>query len=118
MVERKLWARLRNAQMAGASFRRQHPVGPFVLDFYCPSAKLGVELDGGQHAERIGYDAVRTRFLEAKGIRILRFWNHDVVGNMDGVLESVWREVTQRRGTQTPTRGAARPDLPLAGGGE
>ena len=95
-VERKLWARLRSAQMEGFSFRRQHPVGPFIVDFYCAPLKLAIELDGGQHADRRGYDAARTRFLETKGIHVIRFLNADVIGNVDGVLAAVHREVIHR----------------------
>jgi very-short-patch-repair endonuclease len=108
---------LRNAQLDGLSFRRQHPVGPYILDFYCATLKLAVELDGGQHAERIGYDAARTRFLAGKGIRVVRFWNNDVATNVDGVLESLLQTVERRRRELTLTRSAARSDLPLSGGG-
>jgi len=95
-VERKLWARLRSAQMEGFSFRRQHPIGPFIIDFYCAPLKLAIELDGGQHADRRGYDAARTRFLESKGIHVIRFWNTDVIENIEGVLAAAHREVIHR----------------------
>ncbi len=111
--EQKLWFRLRGTQMAGASFRRQHPVGPYVLDFYCPSAKLVVELDGDQHGtdKGLAHDAARTRFLNRKGIRVLRFANNDIKENLDGVCEGIYRALT-------PTRRASRADLPLSGGGK
>ena len=110
MVEQKLWLALRGAQM-GMSFRRQHPVGPYILD--CVRAKLAVELDGAQHADRKAYDEARTRFLQTKGIRVLRFWNNELVENYDGVVEIIRRDVEL-----TPTRPAAPGDLPLSGGGK
>ena len=96
LVERKLWSRLRAAQLGGFSFRRQHPIGPFIADFYCAPLKLVIELDGDQHAERRGYDAARTRFLESKGIDVLRFWNTELTTNFDSVLESIHREILRR----------------------
>ena len=96
LVERKLWSRLRGAQVGGFSFRRQHPIGPFIADFYCAPLKLVIELDGDQHAERRGYDAARTRFLESKGIDVLRFWNTELTTNFDSVLESIHREILRR----------------------
>jgi len=116
-VEWRFWAKVSAAQLEGASFRRQHPIGPYILDFYCAPLKLGVELDGGQHAERRGYDAARTRFLVGKGIHLLRFWNSDVVENLDGVLERLREEIIIREREVTPTRRAKRADLPLTGGG-
>jgi formamidopyrimidine-DNA glycosylase len=88
-VEKKLWRRLRNRQLLGMKFRRQHPVGKYIVDFYCDEAKLAIELDGGQHASSSGYDTARTEALERLGIRVLRFWNNEVLGNLDGVLERI-----------------------------
>lgn len=88
-AEQTLWARLRDRQLCGAKFRRQHPIGPFVTDFCCPKRKLVVELDGGQHAEEIAADQKRSRFLEAQGYRVLRFWNHDVLSDTASVLERI-----------------------------
>jgi len=112
--ERKLWAYLTSAKMDGFSFRRQHPVGPYILDFYCPAAKLAIELDGGQHSTDAGfaYDAARTCFLNAKGIRVVRFNNGDVTTNLDGVCEGIYRALQLN-----PTRGETRSDLPLSGVG-
>lgn len=109
--EQKLWFHLRGAQMNGMSFRRQHPVGPYILDFYCAAAKLAVELDGDQHGtvEGRAHDMTRAQFLLGKGIRVLRFPNHELRENLDGVLKTIYR-------TLTPTRHAARADLPLSGG--
>jgi very-short-patch-repair endonuclease len=80
---------LRNRQVAGAKFRRQSTIGSFVVDFLCAEARLIVELDGGQHSPES--DAARTAFLESQGYRILRFWNHEVIGNIEGVLETIAR---------------------------
>lgn len=92
--ERLLWSKLKNGQMEGLRFRRQHPVGPYILDFYCPELKLCVELDGHSHgldgAE--ARDARRTDYLEARGITVVRFWNDDVKSDLLSVVDSVLRE--------------------------
>ena len=88
-VEGKLWSRLRDRQLSGVKFRRQHPIGPFIVDFYCLERGLIVELDGSQHVQRNTADKRRTRFLEGLGYRVLRFWNNDVLSNFDGVLERI-----------------------------
>ena len=87
-AERKLWSVLRNRQLAGAKFRRQQPIGPFIADFVCQEHRLIVEADGGQHAD-YGGDDPRSAFLEGKGYRLLRFWNNDILGNVDGVAEVI-----------------------------
>ena len=87
-AERRLWKHLRDRQVAGAKFRRQMPIHPYVVDFVCLEAKLIVEVDGGQHAEP-GADRKRTTFLEGCGFRILRVWNHEVRENLDGVLLAI-----------------------------
>ena len=87
-AERKLWSALRNSQLAGAKFRRQQPIGPFVADFVCQERQLIIEADGGQHAADDA-DARRTQFLESKGYRVLRFWNNDILSNLDGVAELI-----------------------------
>jgi very-short-patch-repair endonuclease len=87
-AERKLWSALRNRQLDGAKFRRQQPIGPFIADFVCQERRLIVEADGGQHAESAG-DVRRTVFLESKGYRVLRFWNNDILTNLDGVAEII-----------------------------
>ena len=111
--EAKLWQVLRGTPL-GFSFRRQHPVGPYILDFYSPVLRLAIELDGDQHCEQRAYDERRTRFLNARGIRVFRFWNTEVNENLDGVCERI-SEVIR---TMTPTRNAARSDLPLLGRGK
>jgi very-short-patch-repair endonuclease len=90
-AEKRLWSAIRNSQ-TGYKFRRQFPIEPYIVDFFCFEQKLIIELDGGQHTEE--KDQERTYFLEQRDYRILRFWNHDVLGNIDGVLEMVgaaWR---------------------------
>jgi very-short-patch-repair endonuclease len=93
--EKLLWQRLRRRGVAGLKFRRQHPVGPYVLDFFCDEAGIGIELDGGGHAEpsRRTRDDDRARDLKRLGVRLLRFWNPDVLQNIDGVMERILRAV-------------------------
>ena len=91
-AESLLWQFLRSRQLAGAKFRRQHPLRGYILDFYCHEARLAVELDGAGHAEpeQAASDAERTRILRAEGIRVLRFWNNEVLQRTEGVLEAIW----------------------------
>ena len=88
-AERKLWSVLRGRQLAGAKFRRQVPIDRYFADFACLDAKLIVELDGGQHADQETYDNARTVRLEEIGWRVMRFWNNDVIENVDGVADDV-----------------------------
>jgi len=118
-VEMKVWQKLRNRQL-GVDFRRQHPVGNFVLDFYAPAVRLAVEIDGSQHAQTatIAGDQSRTRWLEERGVTVLRIWNSDVVQNVSGVLEVIAAKVAELQSSgMTPTR-RWRADLPLSGGGK
>lgn len=94
-AERKLWQRLRSRQVEGQKFRRQHPIGPYVVDFVCLEARLIVEVDGGQHANRLPYDRCRTEWLEARGFRVLRFWNHEVLGELDAVAKVIWHGLSE-----------------------
>ena len=87
-AENRLWFHLRNRALDGRKFRRQVPVGPYVVDFACVQARLAVELDGGQHAGNLK-DPARTAFLRKQGYRVLRFWNNDVLQRTDAVLEQV-----------------------------
>jgi very-short-patch-repair endonuclease len=98
--ERILWRHLRNRNFAGYKFRRQHPLDPYTLDFYCPSAKLAVELDGGGHNYSLGraHDRTRTTFLAQHGILVLRFWNHQVRKELDSVLQAIWLALERRCG--------------------
>jgi very-short-patch-repair endonuclease len=113
-AERKLWYVLERGQLASLSFRRQHPLGRFIIDFYCPAVQLAIELDGGQHNEgrhKIR-DDIRSRWLRGKGITVLRFWNNDVLQNIEGVWEEIARAAVLKLPPATPT-----PTLPLSGGG-
>ena len=87
-AERKLWFRLRSRSVLGFKFVRQEPIGPYVVDFICRERHLIVELDGGQHADS-KRDLVRDRWLADQNYRVLRFWNNDVMANVDGVLETI-----------------------------
>ena len=95
-AELRLWSHLRASQLGGTKFIRQHPIGPFVVDFACRSARLAIELDGGQHADNPA-DAARTAIIEAHGYRVIRFWNNDVLQNTDGVLTAILEELTLAR---------------------
>jgi very-short-patch-repair endonuclease len=88
-VEKALWQALRSRQLDTLKFRRQHPVGPFIADFCCVKSKLIIELDGGQHALDSDADEQRSDFLAQRGYRVLRFWNHEVLTNIQGVLERI-----------------------------
>ncbi|OQA46067.1 MAG: hypothetical protein BWY52_00984 [Chloroflexi bacterium ADurb.Bin325] len=93
-AERRLWARIRHGQIGGAHFRRQHAVGPFIVDFFCAEAKLVIEVDGGVHAEQADYDAARTAWLaEQKQYRVIRFTNEEVFEKLDAVVEKIWEAV-------------------------
>jgi very-short-patch-repair endonuclease len=92
-AERHLWRYLRREHLAGYRFRRQHPLAGYIVDFVCLSVGVVVELDGGQHAEAVAYDAQRTRLIEARGYRVLRFWNDDVLLRTDEVLAAILREL-------------------------
>ena len=112
-AETRLWRALRRGQFNGLRFRRQHPVGPFTLDFYCPSLRLAIELDGGQHAlQQKQADERRTRFLSEKNIAVIRYWNNDIFGNLRGVLADLITVIEKRTRVVTPS-----PTLPLSGGG-
>jgi len=101
-AERALWRRLKGRQIEDCKFRRQHPFGDYILDFVCLERMVVIELDGSQHADAVGYDARRTRLLEDAGFVVLRFWNNDVFGNMDGVLEMIHRQLVARATPSPP----------------
>ena len=85
LAEHKLWQQLRSGGLGGLWFRRQVPIGAYVVDFVCYDARLVVEVDSGQHAERQSQDAQRTAWLKAQGFRVLRFWNNEVLADMEAV---------------------------------
>jgi len=93
-AEERLWSRLRAKRFEGLKFHRQYPAGSYILDFYCPEKRLAVELDGGRHADpaQEGYDETRSRELSSLGIRVIRFWNDDVLKDTDAVMNVIGRE--------------------------
>jgi very-short-patch-repair endonuclease len=95
-AEKRLWQALRNRQLQGYKFRRQHSIPPYVVDFVCLEHRLIIELDGGQHAEAEGYDARRTIFLKELGYKVLRFWNNELFENTQGVLERVLEQLSSQ----------------------
>jgi very-short-patch-repair endonuclease len=94
-AERLLWGKLRGRRLAGGKFKRQVPIGRFIVDFCCADAWLIVELDGGHHGHdaAVEQDRLRTRDLEQCGYLVLRFWNHEVMGNLDGVCETIFNHL-------------------------
>ena len=113
-AEKRLWAILRNRNLNGWKFRRQVPIDTFIVDFCCIKAWLIVELDGGQHAdEKQHYDDLRTRHLKALGFRVLRFWNREVLREIDGVIQEISRMLNARRPVEHHD-GAQHPHLPAA----
>ena len=105
-AECKLWARLSARKVAGVRFNRQFPIGQFICDFVSRGAKLVIEVDGATHGESERADAVRTRFIERSGYRVIRFWNNDIMGNAEGVvakIERVLREMAVIRNKPSPS---------------
>jgi very-short-patch-repair endonuclease len=106
-AEKLLWQHLRKKQVSPYKFRRQHPLGNYIVDFICLEATLILEVDGGQHAESADEDAIRTRWLESKGFRVMRFWNNDVLNNIEGVMLVIWNclSVLQPPSQHSPCQG-------------
>ncbi|MFC1949254.1 endonuclease domain-containing protein [Chloroflexota bacterium] len=94
-AEKRLWAKIRMRQLKGHQFYRQKPIGDYIVDFFCPEAKLVIEVDGSHHlvGETIEYDRVRDEYLSSLDLRILRFTNNDVLTNIDGVVERIGEEI-------------------------
>lgn len=90
--ERLLWSRLRGGRLAGLKFRRQHPIGDFIVDFYCHEHRLAIELDGESHADRGEADHTRQKDIERLGVHVVRYGNDDVLQDIDTVLEQILRE--------------------------
>jgi very-short-patch-repair endonuclease len=91
-AERALWRYPRRRQLDGHKFRRQVRIGPYIADFACLKLLIVIEVDGGQHADARAYDSLRDEYMRGQGFRVLRFWNNDVLGNMDGVWETIAAE--------------------------
>ena len=98
-AEQLLWRILRNRNFCGLKFRRQYPIGGYILDFFCDELNLVIELDGGGHAasEQVAYDEERTKILNGAGIRVIRFWNHDLLNETEAVLEEIYRQTMKER---------------------
>jgi len=94
-AEAIIWATLRGARMQGFKFKRQQPIGAYIVDFVCFECGLVVEIDGGQHADDVSADQYRTQWLQSQGFRILRFWNNEVIERRDDVLESIIRALRE-----------------------
>jgi very-short-patch-repair endonuclease len=109
-AEQTLWNVLRGRQVSDLKFRRQHPFGDYILDFVCLENKLVIEVDGGQHGQQARYDESRTQELQAAGFCVLRFWNNEVLKEIESVKEKIWLVVQRLESHPTP-------DLPLEGGG-
>ncbi|HLY57190.1 MAG TPA: DUF559 domain-containing protein [Stellaceae bacterium] len=92
-AEAKLWQHLRRKQIGGLRFRRQFPLGPYIVDFVCVGKQLVIELDGGQHADRIAEDGHRTEWLRSRGFEVIRFWNNEVLSNTEGVVAAIMRRL-------------------------
>ena len=95
-AEKLVWQRLRNRQLMDKRFRRQYPIGQYIVDFVCLNLRLIVELDGGQHMDQQAYDERRSDYLNQQGFVVVRFWNNEVMGNIEGVLESLILTLSQR----------------------
>lgn len=95
-AETKLWNMLRKRQIANARFRRQHTIGPYIVDFCAPRRKLIIEVDGSQHLDQRDYDQQRTAFLANKGYRVLRFWNNQVMHDLNGVICAIENAILDR----------------------
>jgi very-short-patch-repair endonuclease len=114
-TERFVWQRIRYRQIGGFKFRRQHPLGPFIVDFVCLGRKLVLELDRGQHVARAGYDAERTAWLATRSYRVFRLWNCDAVKEWEAAAQRIL-ELLQTS-TPHPPPSIEGGDLPLKGGG-
>ena len=93
-AEVRLWRYLRSRQVGGHKFRRQRPIGPYIADFICLECDLVIEIDGGQHAESRRYDDKRTRFIEVRGFKVLRFWNDEMLQRTEAVLTVIYEALS------------------------
>ncbi len=119
-AEQSLWYLLRRRQICGLKFRRQHPFGHYILDFVCLENKLIIEVDGGQHGQQTGYDENRTQKLQAAGFRVLRFWDNEVLKEIESVKEKIWLVVQELQPIPlpaSPLKGEGSRKSPLEGGG-
>jgi len=115
-AERRLWNALRDRQLQGYKFRRQRAIGPFIGDFVCVAHRLIIEIDGSQHVDN-AYDAGRTKWLEDHDWCVLRFWNNDVLMNIEGVAEAILKTLQAEQALTRPQADACGHPLPQAGKG-
>jgi very-short-patch-repair endonuclease len=108
-AERWLWNHLRNRNLNGWKFRRQHPIGPFVVDFVCIEKKLIIEVDGSQHTQKVEPDTKRTAFFQGEGYQVLRFWNHQVLREGMAVIDAILSPL-DKLPTPIPVRGQENPE--------
>jgi very-short-patch-repair endonuclease len=112
-AERRLWWHLRHRLAVQRShFRRQVRLGHYIVDFACHELRAAIEIDGGQHAEQVARDAGRTKFLESQGYRVLRFWNNEVLANIDGVLEVIHSAILATPTPTPPHKGEGKEERP------
>jgi very-short-patch-repair endonuclease len=102
-AEKRLWYLMRRHNLEGKLFKRQVPIDDYIVDFACLSANLVIEVDGGQHNSQIARDEARTRYLERRGFRVIRFWNNDVLGNTEGVLQTIVQALEEQRRRHAPS---------------
>ena len=103
-AESLLWLQLKGRRFQGFKFRRQRPLGPYILDFVCLEAGLVIEIDGGQHSAQQTYDQARTALIETQGLTVIRFWNHEVMNETPAVLEKIWQTLQALTPTLSRTR--------------
>jgi len=102
-TEKRLWSHLRGRRFAGFKFRRQTPVGDYIVDFYCSQARLVIELDGDSHVGKEAADEKRQQVLEAKGFKVLRVWDTHIYDDLEAVLQLIWQECEGRKNPSPPT---------------
>src|SRR5262249_16801166 len=118
-AEQKTWYLVRNRRILGAKFRRQQVIGPFVVDFFCPEFGLTIEIDGSQHAEEeAGYDRTRTRWLESKSYKVIRFWGNGGVLGPPSVADAMYHALLGRGAREPPQSGPSGRTAPPQGGSE
>ncbi len=98
-AELLFWSKIKNKQLCAYKFRRQYSIGPFIVDFYCPKLKLVIEIDGSQHAKLdiINYDSSRTAYFQSMNIKVIRYWNHEIMNNIEGVYIDLQEQIKKRR---------------------
>jgi very-short-patch-repair endonuclease len=111
-AEARLWCLLRAHRFQGYKFKRQKPIGPYIVDFVCMQHRVIIEVDGGQHQDRREYDQERDAWLRRRGYAVLRFWNHEVMGNLEGVLEAILQAMQARALSPAPSPASGRGEVP------